>query len=391
VDPVTNSSSGVRPARGRTPSIPKDALPLAFGATAVSALLIAFAWFVLWQVRLAFFATKTHSGVVDAGLVVLALVPLLLLRFVTVGVSQGGRSRVAATRENLIEARVTNAASRSASWSAIGYAFAGLIAFTLMLFMVVNDIAVGRTFFNLGIIIPKGWSGTDLTSSPLVLVAQAFLKNILIFSIAEVLILVWGLVIAIARLIPGEAGKPIRMLATAYTDVFRGLPSIITIYLVGFGLPLTGITSPLENYFRDTYNFTDFTTVWAVIALTLTYGAYVAEVYRAGIESIHPSQFAAARSLGLSFGQTMRFVIVPQAIRRIIPPLLNDFIGLQKDTALVNVIGAIDAFNQAKIIASNRFSLSPVAIVAFLFVMITIPQTRWVDRLLENEQKKTSR
>ena len=164
-----------------------------------------------------------------------------------------------------------------------------------------------------------------------------------------------------------------------------------SIDLIGFGLPFTGITTPLENYFRDQFGITDFTTAWAVIALTLTYGAYVAEVYRAGIESIHPSQFAAARSLGLSFGQTMRFVIVPQAIRRIIPPLLNDFIGLQKDTALVNVIGAIDAFNQAKIIASNRFSLSPVAIVAFLFVIITIPQTRFVDRLLEKEQKRTSR
>ncbi len=360
-------------------------------AAGVSALLIAFAWYVLLQVRGAFIVTKTHGSVVDVGLGIVALMPLLLLRFVWQGITRATRSSRATRIANLIEARVSNAASRSASWSAMGYSFAGSIMFTLILFMVVNDLAVGRTFFNLGIILPKSWSGEAFTSSPLVLVAQAFLKNILIFTIAEILILIWGLVIAIARLIPGEAGKPIRMLATAYTDVFRGLPSIITIYLIGFGLPLTGITSPLENYFRDQYNFTDFSTAWAVIALTLTYGAYVAEVYRAGIESIHPSQFAAARSLGLSFGQTMRFVIVPQAVRRIIPPLLNDFIGLQKDTALVNVIGAIDAFNQAKIIASNRFSLSPVAIVAFLFVLITIPQTRWVDRLLEKEQKRTSR
>jgi polar amino acid transport system permease protein len=354
-------------------------------------LLIAFAWFVLWQIRGAFLISKMHSSFVDVILIVIAFVPLLLFRFVVLGFSQARLSQRATRNKNLIEARVTNSVSRNASWSAIGYSFAGSVAFTLMLFMVVNDIAVGKTFFNPGIILPKSWSGPEFQISPLVLVAQAFLKNILIFSIAEILILIWGLVIAIARLIPGEAGKPIRMLATVYTDVFRGLPSIITIYLIGFGLPFTGITTPLENYFRDQFGITDFTTAWAVIALTLTYGAYVAEVYRAGIESIHPSQFAAARSLGLSFGQTMRFVIVPQAVRRIIPPLLNDFIGLQKDTALVNVIGAIDAFNQAKIIASNRFSLSPVAIVAFLFVIITIPQTRFVDRLLEKEQKRTSR
>jgi polar amino acid transport system permease protein len=133
----------------------------------------------------------------------------------------------------------------------------------------------------------------------------------------------------------------------------------------------------------------DLPMVWyCVLALTLTYGAYVAEVYRAGIESIHWSQTAAARSLGLSFVQTLRFVIVPQAVRRIIPPLLNDFIGLQKDTALVNVIGAIDAFNQAKIVASNHFNLSSVTTVAFLFVIITIPQARFVDRLMERDQRR---
>ena len=123
----------------------------------------------------------------------------------------------------------------------------------------------------------------------------------------------------------------------SYVDVFRGLPAIINIYLIGFGIPLTGL--PIVNDFSQN--------TFAILALTLTYGAYVAEVYRAGIESIHWSQTAAARSLGLSFMQTMRYVIVPQAVRRIIPPLLNDFIGLQKDTALVNVIGTIDAFNQA--------------------------------------------
>ena len=119
---------------------------------------------------------------------------------------------------------------------------------------------------------------------------------------------------------------------------------------------------------------------WCILALTLTYGAYVAEVYRAGIESIHWSQVSAARSLGLSYMQTMRYVVVPQAVRRIMAPLLNDFIGLQKDTALVQVVGVIDAFNQSRIIASNAFNLSAVTIVAILFVLITIPQARFVDQ-----------
>jgi polar amino acid transport system permease protein len=383
--------NGARTSRGRAPAIPSDALPLAFGAAAFCLVLIAFAWFVLLQIRLSFLQAKTHNAIVDIALTLVAVVPIAVFAFVQQGLLQASRSTQARRLQDLTQCRVANAASRSASWSAIGYAFAGVIVFALMLFVVVNDLAVGRTFFNLQVIWPKTWSGPEFTSSPLTLISLAFLKNIVIFLIAEVLVLIWGLLIAIARLVPGEAGRPIRWLATIYTDVFRSLPSIITIYMVGFGLPSTGITRPIEVYFRDQYGITDFSIAWAVIALTLVYGAYVAEVYRAGIESIHPSQFAAARSLGLSFGQTMRFVIVPQAIRRIIPPLLNDFIGLQKDTALVNVIGAIDVFNQAKIIASNRFSLSPVTIVGFLFMLITIPQTRLVDRLLEIEQKRTSR
>ncbi len=172
--------------------------------------------------------------------------------------------------------------------------------------------------------------------------------------------------------------KAFWMNVTVYIDIFRGLPAIITIYLVGFGLPLAGL--PV---------FGNLPQIWyAILALTLTYSAYVAEVYRAGIESIHRSQTDAARSLGLSYPQTLRYVVIPQAVRRIIPPLLNDFISLQKDTALVNVIGAIDAFNQAKIVASNHFNLSSVTTVAILFVVITIPQTRLVDRLIERDQRR---
>ena len=369
--------------RPRAPSVPSDATRLALLAVLVSLLVIGFAWFTIAAIRGAVsvagqpasdnppMVVLSISGpyrATDVLLLLIALVPLGLLVPAFRGIAQAQQSRAALAANNLIETRVENAASRSSSWFALGYAFAALIVFGLALFVVLNDVAVGKTFFRLDIIF--GSFG---------LVAQAFLTNVFIFCVAEVFILIWGLIVAVARLIPGQAGQPIRFLATAYTDIFRGLPSIITIYLVGFGLPLTGL--PLVK---------DLSPNWAaILALTLTYGAYVAEVYRAGIESIHPSQFSAARSLGLSFGQTMRFVIVPQAVRRIIPPLLNDFIGLQKDTALVNVIGTIDAFNQAKIIASNRFNLSSVATVAFLFVIITIPQARWVDRLLEREQRRT--
>ena len=270
--------------------------------------------------------------------------------------------------QDLVTARVATAAGQTWSGVAIGYAVAALLVVIAAAFMIANDSAVARTFFYL-----------PLIGDSFGLILDAFWLNVFIFVIAEILVLVWGLLVAIARLIPGPAGQPIRLMATVYTDIFRGLPAIICIYLVGFGLPLTGL--PLIGNWPPEW--------YAILALTLTYGAYVAEVYRAGIESVHWSQVAAARSLGLSFFQTLRFVVVPQAVRRIIPPLLNDFISLQKDTALVNVIGAVDAFNQAKIVASNHFNLSSVTTVAFLFVIITIPQARWVDRLLERDQRRT--
>ncbi|TMJ39113.1 MAG: ABC transporter permease subunit, partial [Alphaproteobacteria bacterium] len=203
-----------------------------------------------------------------------------------------------------------------------------------------------------------------------------------IFVIAEILVLVWGLAVAIARLMPGPAGQPVRMLAIAYCDVFRGLPAILTLYLVGFGLPISGlpdlIIPPIVGLFvnfdgmtaAEIRQYTRIPLNWyCILALTLTYGAYVAEVYRAGM-------------------QTLRYVIVPQAVRRIMAPLLNDFIGLQKDTALVQVIGVVDGFNQSRMIASNAFNLSAVTIVAILFVLITIPQARFVDRLLERDQAR---
>ncbi len=257
--------------------------------------------------------------------------------------------------------------SRTQVWIAFGYAAAQVLVLLLAQFFIANDLAVSRTFFLLPELANSFW-----------LILKAFWTNVYMFMVAEVLVLVWALIVAIARLAPGPAGKPIRLIATAYVDIFRSLPAIINIYLIGFGIPLTGLPY-VKSFSAETF---------AIVALTLTSGAYVAEIYRAGIESIHWSQTAAARSLGLSYMQTLRYVIIPQGVRHIIPPLLNSFIGLQKDTALVNVIGSIDAFNQSIIIATNNFNLSPVTTVALLFIVITIPQARLVDRLIERDRRR---
>jgi polar amino acid transport system permease protein len=225
----------------------------------------------------------------------------------------------------------------------------------------------GRTFLNPGLL---------LESLPSIL--DGFWTNVALFMVAEVLVLIWGLVVALARSAPGPEAAPLRWLAIGYLDLFRGLPALVTVYLIGFGLPLTGL--PI---FRNLSLFS-----LGVLALTLIYGAYVAEVYRAGIDSVHWSQSAASRSLGLSHPQTMRFVVLPQAVRRIIPPLLNDFICLQKDTTLVSLIGVLEGFNRARIFSGNRFNLSPVVGLGLCFVLITIPMARLTDHLIERDQRR---
>jgi polar amino acid transport system permease protein len=210
-------------------------------------------------------------------------------------------------------------------------------------------------------------------------VGHAFLLNIRIFCIAEVLILVFALAIAVLRGLPGPVLFPFRLLAVLYTDLFRGIPTILVIYILGFGAPalqLSGVPrSPL---------------FWGVTALVLVYSAYVAEVYRAGIESVHPSQEAAARSLGLSRAETLRYVIVPQAVRRVIPPLLNDFIGLQKDSALVALIGPIEAFRQSQIDVAATFNYTPYVATALLFILLTIPLARLTDWLVARGRRRQS-
>jgi polar amino acid transport system permease protein len=207
---------------------------------------------------------------------------------------------------------------------------------------------------------------------------KGFRHNIDLFLIAEAIVLVWAMAVAVARLLPGRAATPARWLAIAYIDVFRGLPAIVVIYLVGFALPRTDLF-----FFSDLSIFER-----ACFALVLVYGAYVAEVYRAGIQSVHWSQTAAARSLGLSYFQTMRHVILPQAVRRVIPPLLNDFIGLQKDAALVSVIGLVDGLRQANLQASKFVNASPIVGLGLCFVAITIPLARLVDYLVARDRRR---
>jgi polar amino acid transport system permease protein len=206
-------------------------------------------------------------------------------------------------------------------------------------------------------------------------VVEGFKTNLSLMFVAEACVLVWGLILALLRLGHGRLGAPLRWLTIAYIDLFRAIPGLVLIYMIGFGIPISGVP-----FFSDWSQYS-----LAVLALTILYGAYVAEVYRAGIESVHWSQTAAARSLGLSQGKTMRFVVLPQAVRRVIPPLLNDFIGLQKDTAFIGIIGVLDGFRRAQIYAGTEFNLTSFTGLALCFVVITFPMTRLADRLLKRD------
>ena len=209
-------------------------------------------------------------------------------------------------------------------------------------------------------------------------ILRAFRINVFMFVVAEVLVLVLAMVVAIMRSLPGPVFLPLRIMAAIYTDFFRGVPTILVIFLLGFGAPalrLQGV--PSSDLF------------WGIVALTLVYTAYVAEVYRAGIESVHPSQVAAARSLGLTRAHSLRYVVVPQAVRRVIPPLLNDFIGLQKDTALVGALGSVvEGLRQAQILQFRYFDFTPFVALALIYLVITVPMTRFVDWLVERERRR---
>ncbi len=252
-------------------------------------------------------------------------------------------------------------------------AFLSTIAFALIAWVsLVNSPGwprVQQSFFNVD---------TAIAALPAVL--EGLLLNLRVLLYSAIGVLVVGLSLALLRTLRSPVFTPIRLLVKGYVDLFRGLPLIIVLYLVGFGIP--GLR--LEFLGRIPVE------VLGTVALTLTYSAYVAEVFRAGIEAVHPSQRLAARSLGLSYSQTMRLVVLPQAFRKVAPPLMNDFVSLQKDVGLISVLGAVDAVRGAQIEVAQFANFTPYVVAGLLFVLLAIPTVRAADyitnRLAKREQ-----
>jgi polar amino acid transport system permease protein len=209
-------------------------------------------------------------------------------------------------------------------------------------------------------------------------VGEAIWLNIRMFVVAEIGILILALVVAVIRQSTGPALLPLRVVSTVYVDVCRGVPLILLIFAIGFGAPALSLR----------FISSQSAAVYGVAALVISYSAYVSEVYRAGINSVHRSQVAAARSLGLTEGAAMRHVILPQALRTIIPPLLNDFISLQKDTALVGVLGSIEANKAAELFSDTTFNYSSYVVAAILFLLLTIPLARFTDHLIARDRAR---
>ena len=208
---------------------------------------------------------------------------------------------------------------------------------------------------------------------------DAFVLDVKIFLWSAPAILILAMLVAMARNSRSPALFPLRAFTIAYTDIMRGVPVLLWIYLIGFGVPGLGLERPWNSPL-----------LWGSIALILTYASYVAEVFRAGIESVHESQRAAARSLGLSHWQTMRHVVIPQAIRRVVPPLMNDMVSLQKDVALVSLIVPIEILRRAGVDKSKFANFTPYVAAAVIFLCITIPLTRTTDYLIERERRRTT-
>jgi polar amino acid transport system permease protein len=225
----------------------------------------------------------------------------------------------------------------------------------------------------------QGWAvvrqtffDVDYGIKVLPLLLEAFKLNLILWVVAAVAIGVLGMVLALMRTSTSPALAPLRFLATVYVDVFRGTPLLLVIYLIGFGIPALRLTQTAIPV-----------VVLGTTAVIVTYAAYVAEVIRSGILSVHPSQRAAARSLGLSQAQTMRHVVLPQALRRVVPPLLNDLVALLKDVGLISVLGVVEVIRQAQILTSRTFNYTPYVVASILFLIVTIPLTRFTDRVLE--------
>jgi polar amino acid transport system permease protein len=208
-------------------------------------------------------------------------------------------------------------------------------------------------------------------------IAEGLWLNLQVLVVGGFLVLVTGLLVAMLRTLRGPAFAPLRIVATTYVDLFRGMPLIIVLYLVGFGFPALGLQGMPTSPF-----------VLGTAAIVLVYSAYVAEVFRAGIESVHPSQRAAARSLGLTHRQTMRIVVLPQALRTVTPALLNDFVALQKDVGLISVLGAVDAVRSAQILVGRSFNFTPYVVAGLLFVLLAVPSARLADAVSARARRR---
>jgi polar amino acid transport system permease protein len=253
------------------------------------------------------------------------------------------RSAVVATASTLVFATIIAIALiNSPGWDAVKTSF--------------FNVAIGREYF---------WS-----------IVKGLWLNIQVLFFASIGVAIFGTLLAVLRSLRGAVFFPLRFAAAAYTDLFRGVPLLIVLYLVGFGVPALGIFPKLPNY------------VWGTIAIILTYSAYVAEVLRAGIESVHPSQRIAARSLGLSHAQTLRLVVIPQGIRKVVPALMNDFVSMQKDVGLISVLGAVDAVRAAGIASAHTYNFTPYVVAALLFVAISFPVIRLTDRVSARMAKR---
>jgi polar amino acid transport system permease protein len=246
-----------------------------------------------------------------------------------------------------------------------------------------SAIAAGSSVFVLGVLVgiillSPGWDVVQRTFfdvsygwEVLPKIASGLRLNIICTLIGTVAIAIIGMTLALIRTSTSPALAPLRLIAAAYVDIFRGVPTLLVIFLIGFGVPALQLQNVPTNV-----------VVLGTTAVVLCYSAYVAEVLRSGILSVHPSQKAAARSLGLTAAQTLRHVVLPQGIRRVIPPLMNDFVSLLKDTGLISVLGAVDAIRAAQIEASRTFNYTPYVVAAILFLILTIPLTRLTDRTL---------
>jgi polar amino acid transport system permease protein len=268
------------------------------------------------------------------------------------------------TRRQAYERRL----KRRALLRAGGSTLAVLIAIIVLVPMAPGWERVKASFFN--------WEVAAKTYPKLL---EAFLLDVAIFLWCAPLIAVWGMVIAICRDVRNPALYPLRLFGAIYTDIFRGVPVILVVYLIGFGIPGLGLPRPWNSPY-----------IWGSLALILTYSAYVAEIFRSGIESIHQSQRSAGLSLGLSNADVMRYVVLPQAVRRVVPANMNMLIALQKDVALLSFIGPVEIFRQAGVFKSLLANFTPYVVAAVIFLAITMPATRYADYLIARQNRQRS-